>query len=497
MEPKSLRNQFSIDYILAPSRSSTVVAQRAVQMEPDSSEKTASIEGDSRALEAAGAQAGPPSMDQRQQIESTSTSEPQPQAPEQSFFSNASLTQHLSQAFSSALSCLYLDPSAYAASLFAPNQMAAMAAAAAAAAAATGPLPPPPPPPSHFSSGQTSLVDLNAISNNNQRQHEQHNFDPQANPFLSAAFNACRLLPAAANIGQQQAHAGLAQANNNRPASSSFAPASNTGPKHTQAAAAAAATGAQNNSSCEKDCNNPLLDPSSSCSSVSSFSPNSQSQANYLSTKLSPKRQLESEKRPNSSTKYNGPRQAVSDQDNHGERQGLVGDEHDGDDEDEDDDGDHNGREVGNFDHVNLEILDDESDGDDVDDGDDAIVVDQTNGLAAATIRQTAGNAFIGHHNRGEQDYVGNNSRQQQLHHRGLSQQMIAEITSHSANPLQFRKKRSRAAFTHMQVYELERRFNQQRYLSGPERSDLARRLKLSETQVKIWFQVSGRLAGG
>lgn len=83
-------------------------------------------------------------------------------------------------------------------------------------------------------------------------------------------------------------------------------------------------------------------------------------------------------------------------------------------------------------------------------------------------------------------------SRQhQQLHHRGLSQQMIADITSHSANPHQFRKKRSRAAFTHMQVYELERRFNHQRYLSGPERSDLARRLKLTETQVKIWFQVS------
>lgn len=79
----------------------------------------------------------------------------------------------------------------------------------------------------------------------------------------------------------------------------------------------------------------------------------------------------------------------------------------------------------------------------------------------------------------------------QQLHYRGLSEQMIADITSHSANPHQFKKKRSRAAFTHMQVYELERRFNHQRYLSGPERSDLARRLKLTETQVKIWFQVS------
>lgn len=50
-------------------------------------------------------------------------------------------------------------------------------------------------------------------------------------------------------------------------------------------------------------------------------------------------------------------------------------------------------------------------------------------------------------------------------------------------------KKRSRAAFSHAQVYELERRFNLQRYLSGPERADLAGALKLTETQVKIWFQ--------
>lgn len=61
-----------------------------------------------------------------------------------------------------------------------------------------------------------------------------------------------------------------------------------------------------------------------------------------------------------------------------------------------------------------------------------------------------------------------------------------------SSDKLQSRsgtKKRSRAAFSHAQVYELERRFNAQRYLSGPERADLAEALKLTETQVKIWFQ--------
>lgn len=66
------------------------------------------------------------------------------------------------------------------------------------------------------------------------------------------------------------------------------------------------------------------------------------------------------------------------------------------------------------------------------------------------------------------------------------------ETVSCSSDKLQSRpstKKRFRAAFSHAQVHELERRFNTQRYLSGPERADLAGALKLTETQVKIWFQ--------
>ncbi|NXB54974.1 NKX31 protein, partial [Leucopsar rothschildi] len=49
--------------------------------------------------------------------------------------------------------------------------------------------------------------------------------------------------------------------------------------------------------------------------------------------------------------------------------------------------------------------------------------------------------------------------------------------------------KRSRAAFSHSQVIELERKFSHQKYLSAPERAHLARHLQLTETQVKIWFQ--------
>lgn len=50
-------------------------------------------------------------------------------------------------------------------------------------------------------------------------------------------------------------------------------------------------------------------------------------------------------------------------------------------------------------------------------------------------------------------------------------------------------QKRARAAFSHTQVIELERKFSHQKYLSAPERAHLARTLKLTETQVKIWFQ--------
>ncbi|XP_036368047.1 homeobox protein Nkx-2.5 isoform X1 [Octopus sinensis] len=53
----------------------------------------------------------------------------------------------------------------------------------------------------------------------------------------------------------------------------------------------------------------------------------------------------------------------------------------------------------------------------------------------------------------------------------------------------QRQRRKPRVLFSQAQVYELERRFKQQRYLSAPEREQLANMLKLTSTQVKIWFQ--------
>ncbi|CAH2275023.1 homeobox Nkx- [Pelobates cultripes] len=53
----------------------------------------------------------------------------------------------------------------------------------------------------------------------------------------------------------------------------------------------------------------------------------------------------------------------------------------------------------------------------------------------------------------------------------------------------QRQRRKPRVLFSQLQVYELERRFKEQRYLSAPEREQLAAILKLTSTQVKIWFQ--------
>ncbi|CAL8357607.1 unnamed protein product [Merluccius merluccius] len=57
------------------------------------------------------------------------------------------------------------------------------------------------------------------------------------------------------------------------------------------------------------------------------------------------------------------------------------------------------------------------------------------------------------------------------------------------SHPKLRKRRKPRVLFSQAQVYELERRFKQQKYLSAPERDHLAGLLKLTPTQVKIWFQ--------
>ncbi|KAF5280471.1 hypothetical protein FQR65_LT03280 [Abscondita terminalis] len=51
------------------------------------------------------------------------------------------------------------------------------------------------------------------------------------------------------------------------------------------------------------------------------------------------------------------------------------------------------------------------------------------------------------------------------------------------------RKKRPRTAFTASQIKSLEAEFEKNKYLSVAKRSQLSKNLKLTETQIKIWFQ--------
>lgn len=61
--------------------------------------------------------------------------------------------------------------------------------------------------------------------------------------------------------------------------------------------------------------------------------------------------------------------------------------------------------------------------------------------------------------------------------------QMTSRISS------SHKRRKARTVFTDAQLNGLEGRFGLQRYLSTPERYELADKLNLSETQVKTWFQ--------
>ena len=60
-------------------------------------------------------------------------------------------------------------------------------------------------------------------------------------------------------------------------------------------------------------------------------------------------------------------------------------------------------------------------------------------------------------------------------------------LTNLSSRPK--RKRKLRTVFTEMQLEGLETKFAEKKYLSVPDRMELASSLDLSETQVKTWFQ--------
>lgn len=51
------------------------------------------------------------------------------------------------------------------------------------------------------------------------------------------------------------------------------------------------------------------------------------------------------------------------------------------------------------------------------------------------------------------------------------------------------KRKKPRTSFSRVQICELEKRFHRQKYLASAERATLAKALKMTDAQVKTWFQ--------
>ena len=64
----------------------------------------------------------------------------------------------------------------------------------------------------------------------------------------------------------------------------------------------------------------------------------------------------------------------------------------------------------------------------------------------------------------------------------------LLSIVSLDLSPLNDRKS-SRPTFNAHQIFHLEKTFENTKYLAGPERASLAKALRMTENQVRVWFQ--------
>ena len=81
-------------------------------------------------------------------------------------------------------------------------------------------------------------------------------------------------------------------------------------------------------------------------------------------------------------------------------------------------------------------------------------------------------------------DVISSSTPSPLTHHSGSTNKFVE--TSES---LSKRKRKNRTAFTAHQIYELEKRFSAQKYLSPSDRDRISLELSLSTAQVITWFQ--------
>lgn len=74
-------------------------------------------------------------------------------------------------------------------------------------------------------------------------------------------------------------------------------------------------------------------------------------------------------------------------------------------------------------------------------------------------------------------------------HHGGLPPLPPRRIGHPYQNRTPPKRKKPRTSFTRLQIGELEKRFQKQKYLASAERATLAKSLKMTDAQVKTWFQ--------